>query len=305
MPAGITGAVDREDNGGEHADHTEGCGKAHVTDQNAVEHGADNGGGRGLLGNLIGRCGDDIALQRFVVFQHINHVPEFQPFRFADTLEVFGLIIGGDSDAYQHNTDEGYGNTQPGYNIQKFLIEASAVCRHQFCVDNNVQHHRNHVVQSRLPDANGGTLFRIIGEKSGQSLCRHIHDGIADDVDHVAEEKNRNSMSLAGEKVEHAEKPRTLNCPTEDHQRAHLPERRVKPVIYEGEQGVGDRVKNAGESQQTAYHQCCNAVSDTGGVACKTDEKINCHAVKSVECHQNNLPKFCTAIFHAVNFALG
>ena len=92
MSAGVTRAIGGKEDGRQHTDHAQGSGQAHVADENTIEHGADDGCGRRLLGDLVrrGRC--DIALQRLVVLQYIHHVAQLQPFVF-ETFEVFRFIV--------------------------------------------------------------------------------------------------------------------------------------------------------------------------------------------------------------------
>ena len=202
--AGVARAVGRKQDGRQHADHAEGGGQAHVADQDAVEHGADDGGRGSLLGDLVGGGGENIALQGLVVPQHVHHVPHLQPL-VLDTLEVFGLVIRRYADAHQHHADEGDGHAQPGGDIQKFLVEAAAQSRHQLGVDHDVQRHGGQVVQHRLPYAHGGPLLGIVGHQRRQGLDRHVHDGVADDVQKIEPQEGRDAVPLAGEEVEHAQ----------------------------------------------------------------------------------------------------
>ena len=297
--AGILCTIGCKENGRQHADHAQRGGQAHIADENAVEHGADNGCRGSLLGDFIGSGGENIALQGLIALEHVHHVAHLEAF-IADALEVFRLVIFCDADADQHHTDKGNGNAQPGGDIQEFLVEASAHRRHQFGIHHNVQGHRGQIVENRLPDTHGGTLFGIIGHQGRQRLGRHVDDRVADDVDQIEQKEHRNAVTLAGEEVEHAQQSKALDHPADEHQRTDFAPAGIEAVIHKGQQRVCDGIKDTGEGQKTTDHDGSNAVTDGSGVAGKADQKIHCHAVESIEGHENNLPEFGFAILNAV-----
>ena len=271
MFTGITGTDDCEEDGGQHADHAQSGSQSHISDEDAVEHRTDDGGSRGLLGNFIRRGGNDVALQGLVVAQNIHHIFKFEPFSLADAFEVFRLVIGRDTDADKDNTDKGQPDAKPCGNIQEVLVETTTHGRHNFGVNDDVQHHRSDIVECRLPYADGGALFGIVGHKSREGLGSHIDHCVSDDIDHVKQQEHRNTVTFAGKKVEHAQNTGTLDDPAQQHQRANLTERRIDTVIHEGEQRIGNCIKNAGKSQKTTDNESRNSITDAGGVTGKPD----------------------------------
>ena len=100
-------AQDGEDDGGEHPDRIEDRAEPHVSDHNP-EHQCHNDRLRcGLLRDLIGRSGDDVALERTVAFEDICHIPDLQGLFFLTcTYKVFGSVDPGYTDADQDDPDE-------------------------------------------------------------------------------------------------------------------------------------------------------------------------------------------------------
>ena len=304
MSARIARAEGGKQDGRKHADHTQGRGQTHVADQDAVEHGADDGSRRGLLGDLVGGGGNDVALERLVLFQRGDHIGDLEVLLLAEADEVLRLVVFRDTDADQHDTHEGEADAHPGHHIQELLVEVASEGGHQACIHDDVEHHGGQVIQDCLPDTDGGTLLRVIGHQGRQRLRGHVDDGVADDVEHVEAQEGGDAVSLAGEEIEHAQEARALDGPTQEHQRAHLAERCVDPVIDEGEQRIRHRVEDPGEGQQAADGHGGDAVADAGAVAGQADQEVDGHAVEGVEGHQNDLPEFRAAVLHSVRGAV-
>ena len=263
MLAGVARTVGGKKNGGQHTDHAQGGGQTHVPNQDAVEHGADDGRSGSLLGDLIGRGGSNVALKWLVVLQHIQHVTNLQAF-VLDALKVFGLVILRYANARQYHANKGNCNAQPGNHIQEFLVEAAAHGRHQLGVHDDVQRHGGQIVQHRLPHTHRRALFGIVGHQGRQGLGRHVDDGVADDIHHVEKQEYRHAVPLAGEEIEHAKQADGLDGPAKQHQGSNLSPAGIHPVVQESQQRIGHRVENAGERQQTAHHQSGDAIADAG-----------------------------------------
>ena len=302
MLAGVARTVGGKKNGGQHTDHAQGGGQAHVANQDAVEHGADDRRGGSLLGDLIGRGGSDIALKGLVMLQHIQHIPHLQAF-VLDALKIFGFIILRYADARQYHTDKGNANAHPGDHVQKFLVKAAAHSGHQFGVHDDVQHHGGQIVQHRLPHTHSGTLLGVVGDQRRQGLGGHVDDGIANDVHHVEQQEYRHAVSFAGEEVEHAQQADGLDSPAQQHQGTDFSPAGIHPVVQKGQQRVGHSVENAGERQQAAYHQGSYAITDAGGITGQADQEIDCHTVEGVESNENDLPQFRLAVIHFIGLS--
>ena len=297
--ASVSRPIDREENGGQHADDLQGRRQPHIADQDTVEHGAHDGGGLGLLGDLVGSVGHDVALKRLVAAKHIRHIAPFQAF-ILNALEVFWLVIFRNADAGQHHADEGDGHAEIAHHIQEFLIEAAAEGSHQLGIDDHVQRHGHHVIQHSLPDAHRRTLFGIIGDQSRKGLGGHVHDRVSNDIQHIAGDKHDNAMAFAGEEREHEEETSALDQPAKKHQRTNLAPAGVDFIVKEGQQRIRDGVEDSGEGQQTANRHRCDSIADGGRVAGQADQEIHRHAIEGVEGDQDDLPEFCLAVLYAV-----
>ena len=233
------------------------------------------------------------------MLQHIQHIPHLQAF-VLDALKVFGFIILRYADARQYHTDKGNANAHPGDHVQKFLVKAAAHSRHQFGVHDDVQRHGGQIVQHRLPHTHSGTLLGVVGDQRRQGLGGHVDDGIANDVHHVEQQEYRHAVSFAGEEVEHAQQADGLDSPAQQHQGTNLSPTGIHSVVQEGQQRVGNCVENAGERQQTAHHQCGNAITDAGRIAGQTDQEVDSHTVEGIESNQDDLPQFRFAVLHFI-----
>jgi len=208
--ATVTGAEDGKEDGGQHAADGEIGGDGHVANQDAGEHGAHNGGGAGLLGDLVRGGGDDVGLQGLVLAQHRPHILPVQAFlRLVGALEVFRLVIGGNTDAAEDHANEGneHGKDGRGGQIGLAVVDGvaarfghgdRAVLGQKLGVEDDGEGHGNQVVEYGVPHADRGTLLGIVGDQRADGLGRHVDDGITDDVEHIGGEEHAHAEAFAG-----------------------------------------------------------------------------------------------------------
>ena len=135
------------------------------------------------------------------------------------------------------------------------------------------------------PDADGGALGGVVGHDGGDGLGCHVGDGVANDVAHIEQNKDRQTQSFGREAGEHTVEGSRLNEIANHQQNTQLAESGVDPVIHKGQKWVGDRVQNTGAGQDNA------------------DERINAHTHKAIAGVADNLPELGAAVLDAVDFA--
>ena len=284
-----------------HADHAKGGGKTHVADQDAVQHGVDDGLAAHLLCQLVGSVGGDVALQGLVVLEHLKNIRSFQRLVFfVGALKVFGLIVGRDTGADDQGADAGNDQDDGADGAEEVLIEGAAALGQDDGVDQHAHAHGHGVVQGSGPDPDGGTLPGIVGHDGRQGLGGHVGDGVADDVNNVGQGEHRQAEALAGAQVEHAQQAHRFNQVAADQQNAQLAETGVDAVIDERQHRVGEAVQNAGQHQDDANGCSGDAVADAGRITGHTDQRVDAHTHKGVAGITDDLPELCTAVLDTV-----
>ena len=305
MLAHIFGAEGREEDGRHHADDGEDGGKPHVADDDAAEQRTDDGLAAHLLGDLVGGIGGNVALQGPVVAQHFPHVLQFQGFFFGGgALKVFRLVKGADANADEDGSHCAHAQADPAGGRQEALVVLAAEFGQQHHIQRHGHGHRHQIVEGGGPDADGGTLFGVVGHDGGDGLRRHVGDGVADDVHHIQDREGDPAKAFAGHEIEHAGKAHRLNEETGDQQHPQLAEPGIDPVIDEGQHRVGDTVQNPGAGQDDAHRRGGDAIPDAGGVTGHVDERVDAHAHQGVAGVQNDLPHFGTAVLNTVDLTL-
>ena len=192
----------------------------HVTfkDGKVVEHGAEEGAD--LLGQLIRSIGGNVALQGPVVLQNLNNIRHLQRLRLFGADKVLRLVERGNAEADQQGADGGNDQGDIAGGGQKCLVVGAAALGQQHNIQNHGHSHGNHVVEYRGPDADGGTLARIIRHDGGNGLRSHVGDGVADDVNNVQQGKHRQPQPFGREAGEHSVKGERLNQIARNQQNA-------------------------------------------------------------------------------------
>ena len=277
MLAGIPGTEHSEDDGGEHADGGENGAETHIPDHDAVEHRGDDSLSRHQLGNFITGLSCDVALQRLVVGQHVNHILELQVLMLADAREVFRFIKGGNADAGEENAQTGQSNDHKHCHGQVRLVVFAAGGFQYHVAQHDGQGHRHDIIEGCQPNADLRPLFGIVRHERRNGLSRHVHQRIPDDVNHIRQGKGRHAQPLAGEQMEHAQQSETLDQPAHDQQDTDLAEAGVHPVVHESQKGVGHSIQDPGAHDDDANDGSGDAEADAGCVARLLDEDIYRH----------------------------
>ena len=301
--AHILGAEGRKEDGGHHADDRQDGGKAHISDQDAVEQGVDDGLAGHLLRQFVRGVGCNVALQRFVVHQHFDNIPHFQRLRLLGSQKSFGLVVRGYAQADQQGAHCGHDQRDGAGSREECLVVLAAEHGQQHYVHHHGHGHGHQIIESGGPDTESGTLGRIVGHNGGDGLSRHVGDGVANDVAHIEQNKDRQTQSFGREAGEHTVEGSRLNEIANHQQNTQLAEPGVDPVIHKGQQRVGDRVQNTGAGQDNAHRRSGDAIADAGGIAGHADERVHAHTHKAIAGVADDLPEFGAAVLDAVDFA--
>ena len=268
MPARVPGPKGREEDGRDHADHSEHGGQAHIADEDAEQQGVDHSLAAHLLGQLVRGVGGDVALQGLVVGQNIHHVPHLQ--RLGDPAgagEVSRLVEFAHADAHQHGAHRAHAQAHPAGGGQKCLIIGAAKHGQQHHVQHYHHDHGDKIIERGAPHAHGGPLLGIVGHDGGDGLGGHVGDGVADDINHVEDREHRPAKALAGHEVEHTQQRDSLDGKAGHHQHPQLAKAGVHPVVHKGQKGIGDAVQNAGAGQDDTQRRRRDTIADAGAVA--------------------------------------
>ena len=198
------------------------------------------------------------------------------------THKVFGSVDLGYADADQDDPDQSDQHTDTACCRQESLIVCTAEHRQQDHVQYNGQCDRHQVIEGCRPHADHRTLLRVIAQKSGDSLRRHICDRVADDIQTVQKDKDDGAESFAGYKIKHCQESHRFDEKSACQQDTQLPEFCIDPVVQECDHRICDGVKDTGSGQNIAYDDRGDPVSDAGAVACQSDQGIDAHADQSV-----------------------
>ena len=303
--AGVFAADERKEDGGQHSDHAQDGGKTHVADQDTVDQGRDDGLGHGDLSHLVGGLGGNVALQGLVALQNGNHILNLQRLLLADAPVILGLIESGDADADHDHAEGAHCQADFHSHGQENLVELTASHGendHRQC---DRQNDGDQIVERSNDDTHHGTLLGIIGHDGGQSLGRHVGDGVADDVQDIQSNEHHAVKALGGHPIEHQPQGNGLNGKASGNQNPQLAELRIHLVIQQGQQRVGDAVQDTGACQYDADDGSGHAEADHTGVVGVADQGINAHSHKRVAGIQDDLPELRSAVLYAVDLTLG
>ena len=118
-------------------------------------------------------------MQGLVALQNLDNVRHLQRFGLFGADKVLGLVEGGNAKAYQQGADGGNHQGDVAGSGQKFLIISAAALGQKHNIQNQGHSNGNHIVEHCGPNADGGTLARVIRHNRGNGLRGHIGDGIA------------------------------------------------------------------------------------------------------------------------------
>ena len=235
--------------------------------------------------------------------QHFDNIPHFQRLRLLGSQKSFGLVVRGYAQADQQGAHCGHDQRDGAGSREEGLVVLAAELGQQHYVHHHGHGHGHQIIESGSPDADGGALGGVVGHDGGDGLGCHVGDGVANDVAHIEQNKDRQTQSFGREAGEHTVEGSRLNEIANHQQNTQLAESGVDPVIHKGQKWVGDRVQNTGAGQDNAHCGGCDAVPDTGRIAGHTNQRVNAHTHKAIAGVADNLPELGAAVLDAVDFA--
>lgn len=251
--SGVFSAKHRENQSRKDRDHIHNRADTHITDDNSVEKRGDHRLTRDIHGQLIRGGGENETLQRFVVFKQVQHILPLDRLAFSlGGSEIFRLVNGGDANYCKNGKDCRETHEQYRGLREKTHGVVISILGQQHHRDDHGQDNYNHIVIDCSENAYHGALLRIVGDDRGDEIVRHVMERIADVIQKIEQDEHAHRVPLAAEPAVKAQQRESFNGPADDYKKADLSEAGVDLVNQQGNQRVGNSVKQAGDGHNRA-----------------------------------------------------